>query len=90
MAYRILVVEDEPDTREMLAVLLGLEGHRVETAGNGREALNLLADRSYDVILCNFRMPGMDGDGLYRRIDQRCGLQQVFQPLDHFLFPPAK
>ena len=71
MAYRILVVEDEPDTQEMLATLLKLDGHRVETADSGQEALNLLAGRSYDVILSNIRMPGMDGSELYRRIEQR-------------------
>ena len=46
MAYRILVVEDEPDTQEMLATLLKLDGHRVETADSGQEGLNLLAGRA--------------------------------------------
>jgi CheY-like chemotaxis protein len=69
MAYRILVVEDEIDTRELLAVTLGLDGHHVETAKDGREALELLAGRSYDVILSNLRMPGMTGDDLYRRVE---------------------
>jgi len=69
MAYRTLVVEDEIDTRELLAVTLGLDGHHVETAKDGREALELLAGRSYDVILSNLRMPGMTGDDLYRRVE---------------------
>jgi CheY-like chemotaxis protein len=69
MAYRILVVEDEIDTRELLAVTLGMDGHHVETAKDGREALELLAGRSYDVILSNLRMPGMTGDDLYRRVE---------------------
>ena len=70
MAYRILVVEDEVDTRELLAFTLGLDGHHVETAENGREALELLAGRSYDVILSDLRMPGMGGEELYRRIER--------------------
>jgi CheY-like chemotaxis protein len=49
---------------------LGLDGHHVETAENGREALELLAGRSYDVILSNLRMPGMSGEDLYRRIER--------------------
>ena len=69
MAYRILVVEDEVDTRELLAFTLDLDGHHVETAEDGRKALELLAGRSYDVILSNLRMPGMIGEDLYRRIE---------------------
>ena len=46
MAYRILVVEDETETRELLTVTLGLHGHHVETAEDGRAALELLARRS--------------------------------------------
>src|SRR5260370_14174636 len=70
MAYRILVVEDEVDTRELLTLTLGFDGHRVETVENAREALELLAGRSYDVILTNLRMPGMSGEELYQRIEQ--------------------
>ena len=70
MAYRVLVVEDEVDTRELLAFTLGLDGHHVEAAENGREALELLAGRSYDVILSDLRMPGMGGEELYRRIER--------------------
>ena len=69
MAYRILVVEDETETRELLTVTLGLHGHHVETAEDGRAALELLARRSYDVILSNLRMPGMNGEDLYRRVE---------------------
>lgn len=42
MAYRILIVEDDADSREGLALLLGLD-HSVETARGGHEALDLLA-----------------------------------------------
>jgi CheY-like chemotaxis protein len=69
MAYRILVVEDEPDTRELLEFTLRWAGHDVDIATGGREALELLAGRSYDVILSNVNMPGMSGEDLYQRID---------------------
>jgi CheY-like chemotaxis protein len=69
MAYHILVVEDEPDTRELLDFTLRWNGHHVDTATNGREALDLLAEHSYDVILSNLNMPEMDGEDLYRRIE---------------------
>jgi CheY-like chemotaxis protein len=70
MAYRILVVEDEPDTREMLDVMLRREGHHVDTVVGGREALELLAGNSYDVILSNLNMPGMSGEDFYRKVEQ--------------------
>jgi len=69
MAYHILVVEDEPDIRELLDFTLRWNGHHVDTATNGREALDLLAEHSYDVILSNLNMPEMDGEDLYRRIE---------------------
>ena len=69
MAYHILVVEDEPDTRELLNFTLRWNGHHVDTASGGREALELLAGHSYDVILSNLNMPEMSGEDLYRRIE---------------------
>jgi len=58
MAYQILVVEDEPDTRELLEYLLRWAGHHVHVTASGREALERLAIRSYDVILSDPHMPG--------------------------------
>ena len=69
MAYRILVVEDEPDTRNLLDFTLRWNGHAVDAVEGGREALELLAHRSYDVILTNLHMPGMSGEDLYRRVE---------------------
>jgi CheY-like chemotaxis protein len=69
MAYRILVVEDEPNTRELLDFTLRWGGHQVDSVEGGREALELLAHHSYDVILTNFHMPEMSGEDLYRRIE---------------------
>jgi two-component system response regulator PilR (NtrC family) len=69
MVYRILLVDDEADSREIVARLLELDGHHVETAQDGSEALDLLTRRSYDVILSDIRMPQMSGEALYRRIE---------------------
>jgi CheY-like chemotaxis protein len=68
MAYRILIVEDEADTREMLAIQLGLDGYHVDTVANGHEALQRLAGGDYAVILSDFWMPGMNGEALYGHI----------------------
>jgi CheY-like chemotaxis protein len=68
---RILVVDDEPVVLEVLAGLLGLQGHEVETVGNGNAALERIATASYDLIFSDVRMPGLDGPGLYREISTR-------------------
>ena len=72
MAYRILVVDDEPDSRDLLDYTLRRAGHHVDTVSNGRQALELFADESYDVILSDLRlrMPGMTGEDFYRRIER--------------------
>jgi DNA-binding NtrC family response regulator/nitrogen-specific signal transduction histidine kinase len=68
---RILVVDDEPVVLEVLAGLLGLQGHEVETVGSGDAALERIAAASYDLIFSDVRMPGLDGPGLYREISAR-------------------
>jgi two-component system NtrC family sensor kinase len=68
LPYRILVVEDELDTRDLLDFTLRAAGHRVDSVASVRDALELLADHSYDVILSDLRMPEMTGEDLYRRI----------------------
>jgi len=72
MAYRILVVDDEPDARDLLDYTLRRAGHHVDSVSNGRQALELFAENSYeyDVILTDVRMPGVTGEDLYRRINR--------------------
>jgi len=65
---RILVVEDEDDSREALRVILEEQGQKVEDVENGLKALELLAERTYDLIFTDLRMPGMGGEDLFRRI----------------------
>jgi two-component system NtrC family sensor kinase len=67
----ILVVDDEPLVAAVMADTLGLEGYEVETAKNGREALEKIAARPYDAILSDLRMPELDGVGLYRELEQQ-------------------
>ena len=57
----ILVVDDNPEIREIIQVLLGGEGYLVETAGNGVKALEMLENREYDLIILDIMMPGSDG-----------------------------
>jgi two-component system response regulator AtoC len=62
MANRqLLIIDDEEGVRTSLSLLLADEGFSVETAPGADEALRLCAQRSFDVILCDVRMPGRDG-----------------------------
>ena len=64
----VLIVEDDADLREMMAQLLTLEGYHIDTAANGREALEYLHEAPRpDVILLDLMMPIMDGWEFRRR-----------------------
>ena len=66
----ILVVDDEPMVAGFMVEMLATEGHEVDMARNGREALEKIAARSYDLIVSDLRMPELDGAGLYRELEQ--------------------
>ncbi len=61
MAKRLLIVDDEANMRHMLSLLLGKAGYAVQTADNGRDALEIVRQADFDVILCDLKMPEMDG-----------------------------
>ena len=58
---RILIVEDDNDTRMVLGKFLGVAGHEIVPAANGWEALLVLDKSNVDLILLDMMMPGMDG-----------------------------
>ena len=58
---RILAVDDDEDSLETFAMLLQYEGAVVDTATDGTKALALLASKTYDVLISDVSMPGMDG-----------------------------
>lgn len=70
-AKRILLVEDLPFNQTIAKLLLERDGHHVQVAGNGREALIALAEASFDVVFMDVRMPVMDGLTTTRLI-RRC------------------
>jgi CheY-like chemotaxis protein len=67
----ILIVDDEAGIMSALAFLLGRDGYVVNTASNGRLALEKIEEQAYDLILCDLRMPELDGPGLYRELERR-------------------
>jgi nitrogen-specific signal transduction histidine kinase/CheY-like chemotaxis protein len=67
-AARVLLVEDEPLVADMLEDLLALDGHQVDRATNGREALERMRGHSYALIVSDVRMPDLSGPALYREL----------------------
>ena len=68
---RILVVDDEKDYCEVLKMILENNGYVVETCFNGKEALDILEERSFDVVVSDLNMPVMDGFELLKNIKER-------------------
>ena len=58
---RILIVDDEASIRLTLSTLLKRAGHEVTSAENGEEAVSILERQSFDLLLVDLKMPGMDG-----------------------------
>lgn len=67
-ARSLLIVDDEPSIRRALVRFLERDGHHVDAAASGPEALQLIAQRRYDGILLDLRMPDMAGDALYEQL----------------------
>ena len=57
----VLVIDDEENMRHMLSKMLTLDGYRVETATDGRQGLEILKKSDFEFILCDIKMPKMDG-----------------------------
>lgn len=64
----LLIVDDDEDIRANIQDILRDQGYRVDTVPDGPTALQLVRNHTYDVVLLDFKMPGMDGVTLYREI----------------------
>lgn len=71
MAERILIVDDDAALRESLEMILASEGYQVTTAANGQAALERVDEVPIDVVLCDVRMPGLDGFELLPQIARK-------------------
>jgi CheY-like chemotaxis protein len=74
---RILVVDDEPFVCDAVKMMLTFDGHEVETASNGKEALSMFEKGKYDLVITDFAMPNMKGDELAAAIKARSPNQPV-------------
>src|SRR5262245_12771190 len=73
----ILVVDDDADARDALCRFLKHVGHKVQSAGNGREALYAVLEDTPDLIVLDWRMPEMDGGALLEVLRGYLRLQAV-------------
>ena len=76
-AKQILVIEDDPDIGEMLSINLKDEGYLVEVATDGAEGLNRLKTRSYDLLVLDLLLPGVDGLEICRQMRNL----ETYQPI---------
>jgi len=88
---RVLVVDDDAMSRDLLSVLLEAEGYAVESADSGEAALELLChgEASPDVVLADVQMPGITGAQLARKLRGACGPATLLLAISGSQ-PPAK
>jgi diguanylate cyclase (GGDEF)-like protein len=77
----ILVIEDHPDQRDLLAIVLQREGYRVVTAGNGIEAMEKLQKEDVQIALSDIMMPKMDGFELIKAIRSEPSFKGIYMIL---------
>ncbi len=84
MAKRILIVDDEPDTLGLIELTLTTAGYQVRAAFDGKTALDLLHQESFDLLLLDVMMPDQSGFDVIRR------LQADSTPIPPVIFLTAK
>jgi CheY-like chemotaxis protein len=68
---RILIIDDEPAVARLIEDVLGERGYRADVALESREGMKLIARNSYDLVLCDLRMPHLDGRSLFRQLQRK-------------------
>jgi CheY-like chemotaxis protein len=85
----ILLVEDEPAIRQLIATVLVREGYRVIEARNGREALDLF-DESVDLLLTDMRLPHISGQQVINELKERRRTLKVLSISGYALNAPTR
>jgi two-component system, NtrC family, response regulator AtoC len=70
----ILLIDDEPELRQALAEAMTEAGYAVTEVGDGLEAAKLIGDKAFDLVLCDVRLPGIDGLALLRTVRKEAPL----------------
>jgi two-component system response regulator AtoC len=71
LGKRVLVIDDEENLRHYLQLILGEAGYQVESAQDGKEAFEKMQRRAWDIILCDIKMPTMDGMALLKAAKEK-------------------
>ena len=74
---RVLVADDNRDAGETLAMLLRLDGHEVDVATDGLEAVEMFVRLQPEVVILDIGMPGLSGHEAALRIREQCGEREV-------------
>jgi len=83
MAIKILLVDDETDFVETMTKRFGIRKMPITTAGGGAEAMRLVEEQDFDVVILDVRMPGMDGLEVLRQIRAKRPLTEVIMLTGH-------
>jgi CheY-like chemotaxis protein len=81
---RILVAEDDPGARESLCLLLRIDRHTVVSAVNGKQALALFTQQSFDLVIVDYAMPEMQGNELAQNIRLLAPTQPILMVTAYF------
>jgi CheY-like chemotaxis protein len=87
---KILMVDDEPLVCESMRMMLELDGHEMDAAYNGNDALNILGERTFDLVFTDFCMPGMKGDQLAREVRGRAQTTPIVMVTGYPPNPPPR
>jgi len=80
---RILLVDDDPGVREVVSFVLSLDHHVVVEARNGREALVQFKPDTFDLVITDYAMPGMNGQELASNLRQLSPTQKILMISGH-------
>jgi CheY-like chemotaxis protein len=68
---KVLIVDDEPTIRNILARILSNKGHQAQTVSSGKAALAMLHEKGYDLLVADLKMSGVSGMDLYETLKKK-------------------
>ncbi len=77
MTHKILIVDDEPEIRNLLRLYLENEGYEIKEAGSGTEALAVIGREQISLCLLDIMLPGMDGFHVLQKIREDCNIPVI-------------